>query len=212
MKDQKFPAYYIFLGAVVAWFAVILQFYITINNRVLPLPAAIIKFFSYFTILTNISVALCFTILFIAPKSALGKWLSKNTTLTAITVYILVVGAVYNLVLRSTNHPVGFGILADELLHSVIPVMFLGFWFWKVPKSGLKYNQAYLWLGYPLLYIIYILIRGSIVHQYPYFFLNVDSFGYTAVMINCLGLFFVFLSLFFLFIWMAKLIAKSKSN
>lgn len=179
-------------------------------NRILPLAQSLQKFFSYFTILTNMLVGLCFTVLFITPSSSLGKWFSKNTTLTAITVYILVVGAVYNLVLRSSSHPVGLGILADELLHSVIPIFFVGFWFLKVPKKGLEYHQAYLWLTFPIIYMIYILIRGSIVHQYPYFFLNVDSFGYEAVLINCLGLFFIFLGLFFLFIWIAKMMSKPK--
>ncbi len=52
---------YLTIATIIAWFAVIVQFYLNIVNRANPIPEVIMRFFSYFTILTNILVALCFT-------------------------------------------------------------------------------------------------------------------------------------------------------
>ena len=50
------------LFAIIVWFAVLAQFYLIIENRVAPVTETIIRFFSFFTILTNILVAVYFTI------------------------------------------------------------------------------------------------------------------------------------------------------
>jgi hypothetical protein len=84
--------------ALITWFAVIVQFYLMMDNRVTPGPETIIRFFSFFTILTNSLVAVYFTVQ-IQAKNQKGFW-HQPGTLTAITVYILVVGLVYQLVLR----------------------------------------------------------------------------------------------------------------
>jgi hypothetical protein len=83
------------IGAVIGWFAVIAQLYLIINNRVVSVPGTLFRFFSYFTIDTNILVASCFTFISLQNKSSLGKLFSKPTTITALTVYIIVVGIVY---------------------------------------------------------------------------------------------------------------------
>ncbi len=211
MIRYKHYKLYCLTGALIGWFAVGLQLYVTITTRVLPLVDALIKFFSYFTILTNILIAACFTALCLKENSKLNKWFSKNTVLTPLTVDILVVGLVYNLVLRSTSHPVGLGILADELLHSFLPAWVLLCWFLFVDKNGLEWRSAFSWLIYPLVYLVYILIRGAFSEQYPYFFLNVIKFGYMSVIGNCVALFFIFLLLFWLFIWISKKISARQA-
>jgi hypothetical protein len=126
------------IGAVIGWFAVIAQLYLIITNRVVSVPGTLFRFFSYFTIDTNILVALCFTFISLQNKSSLGKLFSKPTTITALTVYIIVVGIVYNTILRLTWNPQGLQMVVDEILHSVIPVLFILFWLIFVPTEGLK--------------------------------------------------------------------------
>ena len=93
----------------------------------MPFLLALGKFFSYFTILTNLLVAICFTYLYFNKKSKIKTWFSSPKTLTAINVYILVVGLVYNLVLRPLREAKGLEILADELLHAIVPLLFMIF-------------------------------------------------------------------------------------
>ena len=173
-----------FIGAALGWFAVIAQLYLIITNRVVSVPGTVLRFFSYFTIDTNILVALCFTFIFLGNKSPLGKLFTKATTITALTVYITIVGIVYNTILRLTWDPQGLARVVDELLHSVIPVYFILFWVIFTPTEGLKYKQAFSWLTYPLVYIFYAVIHGAITKFYPYMFVDVTRHGYGKVMFN----------------------------
>ncbi len=195
-------------GAIVTWFAVIMQLYLNIENRVLPIPQTIIKFFSYFTILTNIIVAIYFTNIAIKPNYKVGKFLVKPQTASAITVYIFVVGLVYNTVLRWQWHPKGWQLLVDNLLHVITPIWFLIYWWLFVQKVTLQYKNVWIWLVYPLLYCCYILIRGALTHMYPYFFVDAEQYGYTQVIINILVLVAVFLALSLLLVVIGKRLSK----
>lgn len=182
------------------WFALIAQFYLIIANREASIPETITRYFSFFTILTNLIVAVCCTILFFTPSSTAGKFFALPATLTAITVYITVVGVVYNTILRFLWMPEGLQQIVDELLHSVIPILFIVLWFFLTQKRKVKWTNIFPWLLYPLAYIIYILIRGAPSGFYPYPFINVGELGYSKVVINCVGLLLVFLFFSLLFV------------
>ena len=196
----------VFIGAAMGWFAIIAQLYLIIMNRVVSVPGTIFRFFSYFTIDTNILVALCFTFIFLGNKSRLGKFFTKATTITALTVYIIIVGIVYNTILRLTWNPQGLQMLVDEILHSVIPVFFILFWVIFVPTGGLKYKVAFSWLIYPLVYMLYAVIHGAITKFYPYIFVDVTRHGYGKVMSNA-GLI-----VFAIFVLSLILIATGKAS
>src|SRR5438045_7219237 len=95
-KYPKAKQIFLMIGAALGWLAIIFQFYIIIVNRVASISETIIRFFSFFTILTNIFVALCFTFLLLKPNSKWGKFFGRPTVLTALTAYIAVVGIIYN--------------------------------------------------------------------------------------------------------------------
>src|SRR5258705_6912967 len=126
--QKKSAKIYAFIGAAIGWFAIITQLYLMMMNRQVSVPGTFFRFFGFFTIDTNILVALCFTFIFLHSNSRPGRFFSKATTITAITVYITIVGIVYNVILRSTWDPKGMQKIVDELLHSVIPVLFILFW------------------------------------------------------------------------------------
>jgi len=182
------------IGALIGWFAVITQLYLMLENRVVPVPQTLLRFFGFFTIDTNILVALCFTFIGIGSKNALGRFFFKPTTITAITVYITIVGLVYNFILRSTWDPHGLQKLVDELLHSAIPVLFILFWLIFVPTEGLKWKNAFPWLIYPVIYMSYAIIHGAITKFYPYPFVDVNGLGYSKALLNA----FVVLVIIFL--------------
>ncbi|TAJ52591.1 MAG: hypothetical protein EPO58_11340 [Chitinophagaceae bacterium] len=199
---------YALCTGLLGWFAVIAQLVILIQIRTTSLTEAIIRFFSYFTIQSNIIVALCFSAYFMR-----GKWkefFTRPGTQTAVTVYITVVGAVYNLVLRPIWHPTGFQIPVDELLHTVIPLLTLLFWLRFIPKTSLQWGDAFNWALYPLGYTIFIGVRGAISGFYPYPFINVTELGYPKVLMNGMVLVLVFVFLFLVLIGVAKLLSKQK--
>ena len=196
--------------ATLGWFAIFLQFYLMILNRVASVPETIVRFFSFFTILTNILVAICFTIIWIKPKNKWELFFLNNKTQTAITLYILIVGIVYNVILRFLWAPTGFQKVADELLHLVIPLLAFVYWFFITNKINLKFNDIFLWLIYPFVYLVYILIRGHFYDFYPYPFVNVIQLGYKTVFTNCFFMVLAFLIVGILLIGISKM--KPKSN
>ena len=189
-----------FAGALFAWAGIGIQLFDTIQTTKLPVADTLINFFSYFTILTNLLVALYFTAALLTPDTAITSFLRRYTSTTAIAVYILVVGIIYNVSLRSIWTFTGWGKISNELLHTVTPIYFLIFWFLLTAKEKLPLRAAIYWMFYPLLYLGYTFIRGSIVHRYPYPFIDVTKLGYAKVMTNCFGVAVVFFLLFIIFI------------
>lgn len=186
--QKRSPRIMAFIGAATAWFAVITQLYLMIANRVVSIPETILRFFSFFTIDTNILVALCFTFIFLRGNSRSGRFLTRPTTITAITIYITIVAIVYNVILRPIWQPEGLQKVIDELLHSVIPLLFILFWLIFVPIEQLKWKNAFSFLIYPIVYITYAVVHGAVTKFYPYPFVNVNRLGYNKTLFNA-GLF-----------------------
>lgn len=209
-RSNNPPIFYLAVLAVLGWFALLAQLYLILQNGTGAVAEIIIRYFSFFTILTNLIAALCATVLLLKPKSRCGDFFSKPSTLTAITVYITIVGMVYNVILRFLWQPQGLQYITDELLHTVIPVLFIILWLLYVPKSGLKYKNASPWLLYPFVYIIYIAIRGEITGEYPYPFIDVGQLGYSKMLVNCGGLVVAFLGLSLLLIAIGKSLSRNK--
>ncbi|MEP7254641.1 MAG: Pr6Pr family membrane protein [Ferruginibacter sp.] len=209
-NTTKVPYYYLAIIAIAGWFALAAQLYLIIQNRVVSVAETVIRYFSFFTILTNIIVALCVTVLLLKPNSKWGNFFSRPTILTAITIYITIVGVVYNAILRFLWQPQGLQFVVDELLHTIVPLLFILLWFLYVPKSGLKYANAFPWLIYPVVYIIYIALRGAITNEYPYPFTDVTILGYGRVAINSLGLFAAFFGLSLFLIAVGKYMKRNK--
>ncbi len=88
----------LFAGAMIGWTAILLQLYLILQNRETSIPETVVRFFSFYTIFTNILVACCFTILLSKPSSQLGQFFSRPKNFTAIAVYISIAGIVYNVI------------------------------------------------------------------------------------------------------------------
>jgi hypothetical protein len=190
------------LFAVIVWFAVIAQLILMIQNRTASVPETIIRFFSFFTILTNTIVALFFT----------GQVLNIGRTyrpgiLSAVTVYIFMVGIVYQFLLRHIWQPKGLQLIVDELLHTINPLIVLLYWYLYEKKSLVNYHQIKGWLVYPFTYLVYIMIRGSFSGFYPYPFVNVAEIGLPRALVNS-----VVLTLFFIVISFVLVIVGRKTE
>lgn len=183
-SNQQFKQGYSILIALLTWAAIIIQFFLMMENRNSSVAETTIRFFSFFTILTNLLVAIFFTILIFRFKNSLPGDQKNSGDVTAITVYITCVGLVYQILLRKTWHPQGMQMVTDELLHSVIPVLVLIYWFLFENTLSVPYSLIGRWLLYPLIYLIYVLIRGYFSGFYPYPFINIPALGIEKVLLN----------------------------
>ncbi len=210
MQNQPSTTAKIYLAILVilGWFTLITQFYINVGINAASLSEIITRYFSYFTILTNLLVTVCCTVLLFVPNSKWGNFFSKQQTLTAIVVYIVIVGLIYNIILRSTWQPKGMQLVIDELLHSVIPLLFLIYWLVFVGKNQLKWRNILPWLIYPFAYIVFVLIRGSASGFYPYPFINTMHLGLNKVLVNSVGIALVFIIVSLAFVAYGKAMNK----
>lgn len=203
------------LLAIIAWLAIALEFYLTLTQprESVPTNVRIIRFFSYFTILTNLVVAVTATAIAFFPSTRVGRFFSQAGVQTAVAVYITIVGVVYSLLLRADLS--GLWAVADHLVHDVIPIAYVVFWFLFTPKSGLRWPDPVKWLVYPLAYVAYSLIHGAYTGWYPYWFVDMTKIGYAAGLRNAAGVLagFVVVGLVFVLVGRAfSRTAKALSN
>jgi len=201
----------IVFGALIVWFTIIGQFILKVEGREFSLFETTIRFFSFFTILTNILVAVYFSAMLMNQSSKLRQFFEKPGVLTATTIYISVVGLVYQVLLRQLWEPTGWQMLTDEMFHSVIPLYTVLFWYLFEDKAKVTWNTLPKWLIYPLIYLGYIMLRGHYSAFYPYPFVNVTELGYNTVLINSFFLLVFFLILSAIFIALGKWIAKTQT-
>ena len=200
------------IGAVIGWFALLLQLVLIIQNRAATIPETVVRYFSFFTILTNILVAVSFTAVFANDIAAKNSFFTRPKTLTATAVYITIVGIIYNTVLRFIWVPTGWDMVANELLHLIIPVAFILFWLKFVPKQNMEWKNILPWLIYPLVYLIYTLIRGSFANWYPYPFIDVAAIGYSKALVNSAMVTVAFVVVALLFVGITKWMSKKNSS
>lgn len=178
---------YVTVAALTGWTGLVIQQYLIFYSRWTSdasLLGGLVNFFSFFTVLTNILAVVVLSYARVNHPSAGRRFFLQPAVSSAIAVSIVVVGLAYNLLLRHLWHPQGFQFIADELLHDVMPLLFLGYWWFGVPKGTLRLKHIGLWVIYPLVYFAYALLRGHLLGQYQYPFIDVDTLGYPQVFVN----------------------------
>lgn len=170
-----------------ALFAIGRQLTIHIQNS-----ADTLNFFSYFTNLSNLFAAL---VLLLGTFNICTRRGPPNDLIRAAAVVnMVVVGVVFAVLLRETD----LGSLLpwiNFVLHYVMPCVMVIDWLLQPPRTQLRARQLLLVLVFPVFYLAYVLVRGSIRGWYPYPFLNPDNLGgYAGVAAYGVGISATFLA------------------
>ncbi|HXH80019.1 Pr6Pr family membrane protein [Nocardioides sp.] len=145
----------------------------------------VIRFFGYFTVLSNILVAwVAWTIALDRDTDTAGWRTLRLTSLVAITV----TGVVHWFLLRPLLDLSGADYLADKLLHLAVPLVAVIGWAVFGPRGRVQGRDVVASLAFPVVWLSYTLLRGAITGFYPYPFLDVDAEGYAAVSVVSLGI------------------------
>ncbi len=192
--------------ALIAWFALALQ-YAVLVQVVGSWTGAAASFFSFFTILTNLLVALVTSCLAVAPLAQRRP--PGARIISAVAVYITMVGVVYALLLRDLWAPEGQQAVTDALLHTVVPILYVGYWLACVPKGTLRVGDISLWLVPPLLYVAVRLVRGAATGWYPYPFIDAALIGYGRVALSVVVLLLAFSTLSLVFVAIDRILGPS---
>jgi hypothetical protein len=143
------------------------------------------NYFSFFTIQSNLIAAALF--LLGAARWRAGRSSRLDFLRGGAVVYMTVTGVVYFLLLRGVEVDTTIP-WVNSVVHQVMPVVVIADWLIDPPATRITMRQGLLWLSFPLLWIIYTLIRGTIVHFYPYPFLNPANGGYVSVALYCVAI------------------------
>lgn len=188
--------------AIIAWFSLGFQFYVT--------DITITYYLSYFTTLCNLLIALCLTFSILFPNTRPGVFFSSLSVQSAIALYIFIVSLVYNLVLRGIWVLTGWQYILDNMVHVVIPILYIFYWLFFRTKGVLQWKAGFLWVIFPFMYLVYSLVRGSMIKWYPYPFLDAAKFGYAKVFLNIGVMLIVFLVAGFILISITRSLKKVK--
>jgi hypothetical protein len=134
----------------------------------------------YFTIESNLIVlAVCVAL---AWRPERWRWMAGAPRLTGL-VCITVTGVVYYTLLAADQHYVGIAVVGDVLAHAISPLLFVGTWL--LGRRG-EFQRRHLaqMLIFPVLWVGLTLVRGAIIHIYPYDFVDVKANGYLSVVIT----------------------------
>jgi hypothetical protein len=146
------------------------------------------NFFSFFTVESNLFACV---ILLIGAVMAWRRKRSKVFTMLrgAATLYMVLTGIVFAVMLSGLQGVELTAVPWDNLvLHYIMPIAVVVDWLIDRPSIRMAFKRALVWLAFPILYMIYTLIRGMVVEWYPYPFLNPTTNGYLGIFIISLGI------------------------
>ncbi|MEO7039310.1 MAG: Pr6Pr family membrane protein [Gemmatimonadaceae bacterium] len=148
-----------------------------------PLAVRLLRFFSYFTIQSNL-LALGTAATLIANSQRDGR--TWRVVRIAAIVGMTVTFAVYMVLLRPIVHLEGIAKLCDIGFHYIAPVLTVLGWLLFGPWPRIDTRSLLRHLAWPVAYLLYILALGALSGWYPYPFLNAALMGYPRAIGNCL--------------------------
>jgi len=168
-------------------------------------PARVVNFFSFFTVQSNILVAV--------TTGLLAVSLDRRTTLFRVlrldaVICITVTGVVFHLALASLQELTGWDALADFVLHTLSPALGLLGWVFFGPRRQLTPRIVRWTLLAPVGWLTYALAYGAMVDDrhgndyYAYPFMNAQVHGYVVALLRCSLVAVLFLGLAFGALWL----------
>jgi len=161
------------------------------------LPEQVRRYFSYFTIQSNLLVAIS---MFMLLTGRTGSQLFRVLRLASL-IGITVTGIVAAVALPPSPNYTTANLICDRLLHIVVPLLtFIG-WIAFGPRGFVTRSDILPTLIWPMAWLVATLGLAPFTHWYPYPFLNVDVIGWGRVILNCAGIAVLFLALAALALW-----------
>jgi hypothetical protein len=184
--------------AAVAIIAIVLQLVLVIKGEPIledtEIPALGIRmgrFFSYFTIQSNLLVAVATVILARNPVHDGAGW--RVLRLAGVSGIILT-GLVHWFLIRPHLDLEGWDYAADKLLHVAVPLLAVAGWLLFGPRPRVS-GHAIAWaLAWPVAWLVWTLVIGGRTGWYPYEFLDVDLKGWGSVAVAAAGITLLFLA------------------
>ena len=189
--------------AAAAWFGVLLQLWLSLGTALKSgqsVEQGLGGYLGYFTVLTNVFVAVVSSAGLVGPKSVLWSASMRGCMTTS----IVLVGLTYHFLLHALWDPQGWQWVADITLHYVVPLGACAYWCLHPPAKPLSLLAPLKWSIYPCAYFVYVVVRGELIGTYPYFFMDVGKLGYPRTLVNAICLLACFVALGFVVLYISR--------
>ena len=143
------------------------------------------NFFGYFTIQSNLIAAVAFVVgaVFLLRRRGAPEW--SVVLRGAAATYMVTTGIVYNLLLTDVALDNSFNVQwSNDILHTWIPLFAVLDWVLVGDRGRIAWRRLWVFLVYPLVWLVVVLLRGSSFVPYP--FLDVERLGAGGVAVWCL--------------------------
>lgn len=203
MHDRRWRAWSAII-ALVAWSGVILQF-IRVSIRLGSMAGALGWLSLFFTTISNLTVAIVYSLI------ALGLVRFRHPLLIAgLALTMLLVGAVFEILLRPHMDLHGLKLLNNAILHDIVPILCVAAWLMLADKGLLRWRDPWIIALFPIAYLLYALVRGAIGGLYPYPFLDPVRIGWAGVLGAVAGISVAFLAIGHLMILLDRTLARRR--
>ena len=196
--NKAFERYILLLIGILALFGVSVQFIISINRAIAAdnsVSQVVINMLGYFTILTNTFAAVVLTVVGLLPNSRIGKIFATPKVFGCVVTSMLWVGIGFHVLLSDYWSPDGMEAVTNYLNHYIVPSALLIIWLVFPPKTQIPKWTPIFWEVYPVIYGIYIILRGELIGNYPYPFFDVNVIAYPKALLNGLVILLVILGI-----------------
>ena len=129
-----------------------------------------VSFFSFFTILSNLLGIGVF--LFLGLTLGRRRPPAIEAARGAAVVYLIITGIVYAVLLADDPGADTLLPWVNTVLHRVMPIAVVVDWLIDPPTRTIARATAAWWLVFPVIWLVYTLVRGPIVDWYPYPFVD----------------------------------------
>lgn len=145
----------------------------------------VFDYFTYFTLWSNILVAIVMLMLFARPDR--DSFWFRVLRLDSVLM-IVVTGIIYNVVLAATAKNQGLEVWTNFFLHVLTPLLTFVVWLIAGPRGWISWRIIAASLILPIIWLVFALVRGAFIGAYPYGFLDVATYGYGTVLTNVAGI------------------------
>ena len=194
--DPKWSRLWFSVTALAVLAGVVVQLLVSAHNTSVfggsPVGRAL-NIFAFFTVLSNVVVGVTTTLLAINPNRFSPAFAAfRLIGLVAITVTFIV----FHVVLSSLLDLDTWAEVANQLLHTVVPIMAIVGWCLFGPRGLTSARIVRLTVIFPAAYMAFTLIRGPLASDfYPYPFADVKMLGYLKVCINSVWIALLFVGI-----------------
>ena len=159
--------------------------------------------FAFFTIESNLLIAVTSFLLFLSPSrpSAVFRW-CRLVGLIAITI----TGIGYHWLLSEDHDPTGLADLGNTLVHYLVPIMAAAGFVAFGPRGMVSARLVALTALFLIAWGAFTLIRGELTDPawYPYPFVDVAAEGWGRVIANAIGLAALYVAVGFVYLFVDR--------